>query len=691
MTLTTPIPHPLFLGISVHYEWPAKFGIYFHDGFWSYDVYQKSFTDVPVCDAQTKECSEQHLHNEIVEYIRKYQQEKQCKIIMSGLINGEHHHSDDKLKQLGALLWKELDIVPCITTATGVSMDERACSVARKTTAWLAPGHFAGLIRVQVGYRHEVEVDGNGRLFLSELDDYKRFCTPDLWKELLTTAEQVVQKNKKIVFFNSTPQGGGVAIIRHSTIRLFRLLGIEAHWFVMKPNPEVFEITKKKFHNILQGVAPEGTELTEKDQNTWKQWCENNCTSYWTKQDDVDLNPVAHADIIVIDDPQPCGMITLLKKYAPYAKFIYRSHIELRSDLIDTERTPQEKVFRFLWNDHISLCDTFVSHPVDSFIPQIVKDSGMRIVKMPAITDPIDGLNKELDEYSLDYYHLLFNRINYDQNEKKLEFSRPYFVQIARFDPSKGIPDLIDAYILFRNSLHDVERKDIPQLVITGHGSIDDPEGAVIFEQVTEKLKRLREEHLQEILDDIHVVRLGPSDQMLNAVLSSATCAFQLSLREGFEIKVTEALLKGVPVIAYRTGGIPLQIVSEGDEQDGYLLTVHDGEGVAEIMKKLTLDKAHRDWLSDNAKKRKRDWVLTPSNVLIWSKMLLEFEGSSSETMKKGKGQKKQQNLPKYIHVPIPKLTHTKTIKQLDMNVVVRLNDSGQPVVKVESTTARYK
>ena len=43
--------------------------------------------------------------------------------------------------------------------------------------------------------------------------------------------------------------------MRHALLRLLRLLGVEAAWFVPKPRPEVFLVTKKKFHNALQGVG----------------------------------------------------------------------------------------------------------------------------------------------------------------------------------------------------------------------------------------------------------------------------------------------------------------------------------------------------------------------------------------------------------------------------------------------------
>ena len=51
-------------------------------------------------------------------------------------------------------------------------------------------------------------------------------------------------------------------------------------------------------------------------------------------------------------------------------------------------------------------------------------------------------------------------------------------------------------------------------------------------------------EHHSDLVEDIVVVRLGPSDQILNAIMSLCTVALQLSTREGFEVKVSEALHK---------------------------------------------------------------------------------------------------------------------------------------------------
>lgn len=628
-----PIPVPLYVGISLeipddHFgnddiadknnndnnddnnnngfpnetgDTTCRYGIYVHDGFWSYDYHEDHV------DASTETMFES-----ILDFLCSYQREKQCKIVIAGLVNCSEHI----LHMLGKKLWFELDIVPCILSASGRDLDEKACSAARKSQQWISPTGLPGLCKIEMGFRHEVEVDANGRIKFCSLDDYRNFFSEEIWAELLATSELIRRKDKRIVFFNSTPQGGGVAIIRHSTVRMFKMLNIDAHWFVMKPNPEVFEITKKKFHNVLQGVAPVDTEFTRQDRKLYEKWCKSNVDSYWSGND----SPLLSADMIVIDDPQPTGIIPWLKKLNSHAIYVYRSHIEMRSDLIRDGTTIQNRIWNYLWNN-IRQCDVFVSHPVDRFVPDDVRESGMIVYKMPASTDPCDGLNKRLDDYSLRYYQLIFNRISFDQTERKVDFARPYFVQISRFDPSKGIPDLIDAYIKFRRQIasdSDLARLS-PQLVITGHGSIDDPEGSVVYRMVMKLLENKKREDAA-IVENIVVVRLGPSDQLLNAILQGATCAFQLSHREGFEIKVSEALLKGVPVVAYRTGGISLQI---RDEIDGHLLPAGDVDAVAETMKKLYCDKQHLSNLKRNAAFDNREWILTPSNVIHWNRLML--------------------------------------------------------------------
>lgn len=71
--------------------------------------------------------------------------------------------------------------------------------------------------------------------------------------------------------------GGGVALMRHAFIRLWRLSGLDVKWFVPEGHPAIFDITKRKIHNVLQGVAEEGVEMTDEDKKNFEIWTEQNC------------------------------------------------------------------------------------------------------------------------------------------------------------------------------------------------------------------------------------------------------------------------------------------------------------------------------------------------------------------------------------------------------------------------------
>ena len=114
---------------------------------------------------------------------------------------------------------------------------------------------------------------------------------------------------------------------------------------------------------------------------------------------------------------------------------------------------------------------------------------------------------------------------------------------------------------------------------------------------------------------DISVMRLPPNDQLLNTLLSSASICLQLSTREGFEVKVSEALHAGIPVIATRTGGIPLQIQ---DGKTGFLVEPGDWEAVAGYLLRLWGDEAELKRMGEAAAVGVSDEVGTVGNALSW-------------------------------------------------------------------------
>jgi alpha,alpha-trehalose phosphorylase (configuration-retaining) len=118
---------------------------------------------------------------------------------------------------------------------------------------------------------------------------------------------------------------------------------------------------------------------------------------------------------------------------------------------------------------------------------------------------------------------------------------------------------------------------------------------------------------------------------VLNAIMSNAKIALQLSLREGFEIKVSEALHKGIPVIACNAGGIPLQIQ---DGKSGFLVEVGDTRAVANHIVDLWCDKNLYRKMSDYARTTVTDEVSTVGSAASWMWMASKLAKGEKLKMK---------------------------------------------------------
>ncbi|KAJ8522874.1 hypothetical protein ONZ45_g578 [Pleurotus djamor] len=511
------------------------------------------------------------------------------------------------------------------------TVDEQSDSAARKCLMYFGPNNNP---RLTIGARNQVTVDAGGKIhLLDDLEEFHKTVGEGTWNAVNKLADELREKKFKIGFFSSTPQGGnvtlillsltpslthdlsffhsgGVALMRHALIRFLTALDVDCAWYVPNPSPTVFRTTKNN-HNILQGVAAPDLRLTQEAKDNFDAWILKNGLR-WTAEG----GPLAPGgvDVVFIDDPQMPGLIPLIKKIRPDVPIIYRSHIEIRSDLVHKPGSPQEEVWKYLWNN-IQLADLFISHPVSKFVPSDVPTE--KLALLGAATDWLDGLNKKLDPWDSQYYMGEFRTLCNKEKMNELQWpEREYIVQIARFDPSKGIPNVVDSYYKFRQLLKqkspNMPESEHPQLLICGHGAVDDPDAAIIYDQV---VTLINTSPYNEYEKDIVVMRLPPSDQLLNALMDNARIALQLSTREGFEVKVSEALHTGKPVIACRTGGIPLQI-QHG--KSGYLTTPGDNDAVASHLYELFTDVELYRRMSQFAEKNVSDEVGTVGNAAAW-------------------------------------------------------------------------
>lgn len=150
----------------------------------------------------------------------------------------------DRCPQLCSRLWHELDIVP-IAFAEGVPLfatspkdqtkwnarciDELTEAMSRRCVRFFGPSNNPIL---DVGYQGRVEVDCASRIRISTLDDYKPTVGPTTWEAVNHYASELKKRKIKIAFFSATPQGGGVALMRHALVRYARELGVDLQWYV---------------------------------------------------------------------------------------------------------------------------------------------------------------------------------------------------------------------------------------------------------------------------------------------------------------------------------------------------------------------------------------------------------------------------------------------------------------------------
>ena len=430
---------------------------------------------------------------------------------------------------------------------------------------------------------------------------------------LLKTYSEAL-RGKKIIFVNATAEGGGVAIMRAPLIALLQSVGIDAHWYVLTPDQAAFDITKHKFHNVLQGVANPEVHLTTADKEIYNRWIEHNARTL--------REPLSSADVIVIDDWQPSGLIPFIKGstkkpgYNPDAKILFRDHIQTEGKLMSTPGTPQHTTWDFIWNhNQVKRADDFITHPKDEFVPPDVPNE--KVVFMPATSDPLDDLNRPLTHIeSLVGLGFINAQLQKNEQQKPLTTSRRYIALIARFDPSKGMPIALEAYARAHDMMrsHGLRTEQIPQLAIIGNGSVDDPDGKPLLDE----MMRLRREKYWHIKDDIKIARVPANDIAINALLRHSSLALQPSTKEGFESRVTDAILQGIPVLGSSRGGIPLQIVPG---QSGYVLDPEDIQAWVDKIYALMTDHIAYERLCEStrllAKAHNYEFTTVP-NALNW-------------------------------------------------------------------------
>ncbi|KAK0837023.1 hypothetical protein LTS02_018037, partial [Friedmanniomyces endolithicus] len=415
-----------------------------------------------------------------------------------------------------------------------------------------------GVPSLRFGSFNDVQVDIAGRSTFGSLEIYVRTVDDRSARTVLSYAHSLRLANLQIAFFTATADRGGAAVMRHALLRFMHLAGVDGIWCVPRPRPEILRILQTN-ERILQGTTKFGQRFTCEQQQMVTSWVVHNAERLWVR-DGAPLAPRSRggAGLLVIDDPHMAVLVTIAKRLDPQRPVIYRSHFVVHPDRVADPPSTATHAWDWVWS-HAKAADLFISHPpAKTLLPQIVPRE--RLGYMPPTIDWLDGFSKTMSDRDVRYYLQEFDHVCRREQMPTLVYpGRDYIVQIAPFERSEGIGNALAAYAAFRCHSRFCAGKtpeQTPQLVLCSPSSANDPDQAEVLDRA---LAVLRDEH-PTLKDSVIILRLPPCDQMVNALLSCARVALQLATGGGCEDTVSQALKKGVPVIASYTGGLPLLV-----------------------------------------------------------------------------------------------------------------------------------
>jgi len=395
---------------------------------------------------------------------------------------------------------------------------------------------------------------------------------------------------------------------------------------VIDGDPEFFRITKR-IHHALHGSRGDGTPLDEAARRQYEETLAKNSEELCAV--------IRPGDVVFLHDPQTAGLGPALVRAG--ARVLWRCHIGH-----DTTNEEVEAGWKWLQR-YLQPIPLFVFSRA-AYIPDYC-DHGKSAIVTPSI-DIFSPKNQDLDEATVRSILAQADLIDGppptgrpplfwcddgspEQVRRRAEVVRvgrapswetPIVLQVSRWDPLKDPVGVMRGFaeLLERRSGDDV------QLVLAGpstEGVADDPEGALVLEEVVETWRKLPE----ALRERIHLASLPTDDvaenaAIVNALQRHARVVVQKSLHEGFGLTVTEAMWKGRPVVASAVGGIQDQIE---DGVSGILLDdPEDTSAFARALAGLLDDPQQARRLGEAGRERVREHFLGVRHLLKYARLI---------------------------------------------------------------------
>ena len=388
---------------------------------------------------------------------------------------------------------------------------------------------------------------------------YEETITSDLADEVHTLARRL--RGVRFAHLNSTATGGGVAEILRSLVPLMRAVGLDANWYVFKPQKMLpfFGMTKR-VHHLLQGA---NGLLSEEERKVYLESVQEGARHLATAG--------MGDDVLFVHDPQLLPLAQFLNGAVPQVR-LWVCHI----DISHPNARVVEELLPFVWK-----YDGAVFSNVEYILGNL---GGLTTYVAPPAIDPLSPKNVFMGR---DTARALMSRMGIDPH-------RPVITQVSRFDIWKDPRGVVDAYRL--------ARREVPSLQLVLMGVMeaqDDPDACLVLREVEESVAGD---------PDIHLIwdakRLPDTvDRVVNALQTGSDVVLQKSLREGFGLTVAEAMWKGAAVIGGNVGGIRLQV---RDGVSGFLVnSVEEAAGrIVELVRnpdlRASLGRAARESVRAN-------------------------------------------------------------------------------------------
>jgi trehalose synthase len=378
-----------------------------------------------------------------------------------------------------------------------------------------------------------------------------------------------------LVHVNATATGGGVAeLIRGLLQHQY------AGWAVIAGAPAFYHVTKY-VHLLLHGRGDPGRLDNPEMMRTYRDTLEPQAD--WFAQR---LSPGA---VVILHDPQTLGLAPALK--AMGVRVVWHCHIGAH---VAPEDGPA-MVWR-AFAPELAALDAVVTT-----VPQFAPPGVRQVFVLPPAIDPAAPKNRQLSAEKiasvLDGIGLTAACVSPGVSLTQaalLPHDARVVLQVSRWDPLKDMPGVVRCVVGLPEDVHLVlagtDPADIP----------DDPDGAAVCAEVQEVVANLPEADRARVhLVNISLRRPEVNDLVVNALQRRADVVLQKSLEEGFGLTVTEAMVKGRPVVASAVGGLRQQIT---DGWNGLLVDPLDLDGVRAVVAGLLDDGPRRRELGERAR-----------------------------------------------------------------------------------------